>query len=70
MTDTQTQTGAAPTFGLALDRAGWGEIVGTIAGDDTVFVATASARDQSRLLHRLHALLAHAGGEPASASLR
>jgi transcriptional regulator of arginine metabolism len=65
-----TQTGAAQAVGLALDRAGWGEIVGTIAGDDTVFVATASARDQSRLLHRLHALLAQSTAEPAAPSLR
>jgi len=65
-----TQTGAAPAVGLALDRAGWGEIVGTLAGDDTVFVATASARDQSRLLHRLHALLAQPAAEPAAPSPR
>jgi transcriptional regulator of arginine metabolism len=65
-----TQTGAAQAVGLALDRAGWGEIVGTIAGDDTVFVATASARDQSRLLHRLHALQTHATAEPPLPSPR
>ncbi|MCM2268806.1 MAG: hypothetical protein NDJ75_01740 [Thermoanaerobaculia bacterium] len=55
-----TQTGAAQAVGLGIDRAGWTEVVGTIAGDDTVFVATAGPRDQSRLLHRLHALLAQA----------
>jgi len=55
-----TLTGAAPTVGLALDRAGWKEIVGTVAGDDTVFVATAGAREQTRILHRLNALLAGA----------
>lgn len=65
-----TQTGAAQAVGLGLDRAGWSEIVGTIAGDDTVFVATASARDQSRLLHRLHALQAHATAEPPFPSPR
>jgi transcriptional regulator of arginine metabolism len=53
-----TRTGAAPTVGLALDGAGWPEIVGTLAGDDTVFAATAGPRDQSRLLHRVRALMA------------
>jgi len=61
LTVVQTQTGAAQTVGIGLDRTGWPEIVGTIAGDDTVFVATAGAREQTRLLHRLHTLLA----EPA-----
>lgn len=56
-----TRTGAAPTVGLALDGAGWPEIVGTLAGDDTVFAATAGPRDQSRLLHRVRALMAGAG---------
>lgn len=59
-----TQVGAAQTVGIGLDRAAWPEVVGTIAGDDTVFVATAGAREQTRLLHRFHALLAHAG-EPS-----
>ena len=31
-------------------------ILGTIAGDDTIFVATPAARAQQRLLARLHAL--------------
>lgn len=53
-----TETGAAQTVGIALDRAGWTEIAGTIAGDDTVFAATARPRDQSRVLHRLRALMA------------
>jgi len=58
-----TLTGAAQTVGLALDRAGWPEVVGTIAGDDTVFVATTGVREQSRVLHRLTALLAGAEAE-------
>jgi transcriptional regulator of arginine metabolism len=43
--------------GLAIDRAGWPEVVGTMAGDDTVFVATAAARDQKRLIQRLESFL-------------
>ena len=41
--------GAAQTVGIALDRAGWPEVVGPLAGDDTVFVATASPRDRVAL---------------------
>lgn len=54
-----TMAGAAQAVGLAIDRAGWPEVVGTMAGDDTVFAATASARDQRRLLRRLEAFLEH-----------
>ena len=53
-----TVTGAAQAVGIAIDRVAWPEVVGTLAGDDTVFVATAAAADQRRLLGRLAALLA------------
>lgn len=52
-----TATGAAQTVALALDRAAWPEVVGTMAGDDTIFVATASAGDQKRFLQRLERYL-------------
>jgi transcriptional regulator of arginine metabolism len=52
-----TVAGGAQAVGLALDRAGWPEVVGTLAGDDTVFVATATPRDQKRFLQRLDAVL-------------
>lgn len=61
-----TRTGAAQRVGIELDRLGWNEIVGTVAGDDTVFVATAGARDQSRLLHRLQTVMASAPGLSAA----
>jgi len=61
-----TTIGAAQSVGIALDRAAWPEIVGTVAGDDTVFVATAGAREQTRVLHRLNALLAEAPAELAA----
>ncbi|HEY2294507.1 MAG TPA: arginine repressor [Thermoanaerobaculia bacterium] len=48
-----TMSGAAQAVGVAIDRAGWPELVGTMAGDDTVFVATASAGDQKRFIRRL-----------------
>lgn len=52
-----TATGAAQSVALALDRAAWPEAVGTMAGDDTIFVATASASDQKRFLRRLERYL-------------
>ena len=55
-----TVEGAAQAVGLALDRAGWSEVVGTVAGDDTVFVATATPRDQKHFLQRLDTLMLEA----------
>ena len=52
-----TMAGAAQAVGVAIDRAGWPELVGTMAGDDTVFVATASAGDQKRFIRRLDSFL-------------
>ena len=53
-----TPPGRASAVGVALDRAGWPEVVGTVAGDDTVFVATANRRDQVLLEQRLEKLTA------------
>lgn len=48
-----TAVGAAQRVGLALDRCNWPGIVGTIAGDDTVFIATSSAAAQKNLTTRI-----------------
>ena len=48
-----TGIGAAQRVALALDRSGWPGIVGTIAGDDTIFVATESAHAQKNLIARI-----------------
>jgi transcriptional regulator of arginine metabolism len=53
LTVVQTTVGTAQSVALAIDRSGWPEVVGTVAGDDTFFVATASVADQRRLLKRL-----------------
>ncbi len=45
----KTTPGGASTVGLALDAEDWPELVGTVAGDDTVFAATPSARAAKRL---------------------
>ena len=48
-----TVVGAAQRVAVTLDRANWPEIVGTLSGDDTVFIATASSAQQRRLRSRL-----------------
>jgi transcriptional regulator of arginine metabolism len=51
----KTPPGLASSVALALDQAGWRETVGTVAGDDTFFVATAGRRQQARIEGRLAA---------------
>jgi len=55
-----TPPGEAQRAGNALDLLAWPEIVGTIAGDDTIFVAVGNSAGQVLLARRLHALLGHA----------
>lgn len=56
LTVVRTATGAAQSVAVALDESGWPEIAGTISGDDTIFVATATQRQQQSLLARLDKL--------------
>lgn len=53
LTVIRTAIGAASRVAVFLDRAGWPEIVGTLSGDDTIFVATGSAAEQRTLIARL-----------------
>lgn len=48
-----TAVGAAQRVAVTLDRINWPEVVGTLSGDDTIFIATASAAQQRRLRSRL-----------------
>ena len=52
----KTATGAAQALGLALDGAGWGEIIGTIAGDDAILVIARSERARRGVQARVRAL--------------
>jgi len=52
-----TTPGAAQAVALALDQARLPEVLGTIAGDDTVFVAPVQAASASRLTRVLQGLL-------------
>lgn len=51
-----TPPGRASTVALTIDEARWPEIVGTVAGDDTLFIATSGRREQARVATRLDAL--------------
>jgi transcriptional regulator of arginine metabolism len=52
----KTTTGAAQPLALALDGAGWNEIIGTIAGDDAILVITRSERARRAVQTRLQEL--------------
>lgn len=57
LTIVRTVVGAAQTVAVAIDSSEWPEVAGTIAGDNTVFIATADAEGQQTLLRRLERLL-------------
>jgi len=53
----KTGPGHASTVSQALDEAGWPEAIGTIAGENTIFVAVRSERDGKKLERRIRELL-------------
>lgn len=52
----KTEPGHAQALAAALDRAGLKRVVGSIAGDDTIFLATRSAKDAAWVLKALQRL--------------
>lgn len=58
-----TRPGLAQTVALALDSMGMPEVIGTVAGDDTVFVATPNRRGQRALEKRFGHILERDDGE-------
>jgi transcriptional regulator of arginine metabolism len=56
LTVLRTTIGAAQSVAVAIDRADWPEVAGTLSGDDTIFIATASASARDKLVGRLRAL--------------
>ena len=52
----KTATGAAQPLALALDGAGWTEILGTIAGDDAILVIARSERARRAIQVRVKEL--------------
>jgi transcriptional regulator of arginine metabolism len=57
-----TAVGAAQRVAVTLDRINWPEIVGTLSGDDTIFIATGTAAQQRRLRSRLKQSLKRING--------
>jgi transcriptional regulator of arginine metabolism len=49
----RTVPGSAHAIAAALDRAHWSEVVGSIAGDDTLFIAFADRTSLQRVRKRL-----------------
>lgn len=60
----RTLPGGAQRVGHAIDTAEWPECAGSVAGDDTVFVASRSRARQARLVERFQAAFG-AGAEAA-----
>ncbi|MBI4903175.1 MAG: arginine repressor [Acidobacteria bacterium] len=49
----KTTPGSANSVAVALDQSDWPEIVGTIAGDDTILIVTTDPRAAQRLREKL-----------------
>jgi transcriptional regulator of arginine metabolism len=54
----KTGPGHASTVSQALDEARWPEAIGTIAGENTIFIAARSERDGKKLERRIRELIA------------
>ena len=56
LTVLKTAIGSAQSVAVAIDTAHWPEVVGTISGDDTIFIATTGAGEQRKLGDRLRSI--------------
>jgi transcriptional regulator of arginine metabolism len=54
----KTSPGNAQTLGVVIDAARWPEILGTVAGDDTVFALLKSPRSGPMVKRRIEGLMA------------
>lgn len=52
----KTITGSAQPVAAAVDAEGWDEIVGTVAGDDTLLIITGNNKSARQLQSRLEAM--------------
>ncbi len=57
----RTVPGGAQPIAAALDGEGWSEVLGTVAGDDTILIICRSVSARDRVLRRVRTL----AGEPA-----
>ena len=49
----KTHPGNAHSVAAALDAEQWPEVVGTVAGDDTIFIATVGAQEAARIRKKI-----------------
>ncbi|MEJ2008143.1 MAG: arginine repressor [Acidobacteriota bacterium] len=49
----KTHPGNAHTVAVALDAEQWPEVVGTVAGDDTIFIATRGPQEATRIRKKI-----------------
>jgi transcriptional regulator of arginine metabolism len=54
----KTHPGNAHSVAAGLDAEQWPEVQGTVAGDDTIFIATSGARQASHVQRKILGLLA------------
>jgi len=54
----KTSVGSAQPVAAALDGEGWDEVLGTIAGDDTILIICENNRDAERVAGRIREMLA------------
>jgi len=59
----RTSPGAANAIASSIDLSQWGDVVGTIAGDDTIFVACTDAPAMRRFRARLERMLSDVSAE-------
>ena len=52
----KTTVGSAQPVAVALDSAGWDEVVGTVAGDDTVLIICPDRKKAQRLALRIRGM--------------
>jgi transcriptional regulator of arginine metabolism len=52
-----TPPGEANRVAVALDRLAWSDIIGTIAGDDTIFLAVKHRPAQQRVARQVRQLM-------------
>jgi transcriptional regulator of arginine metabolism len=65
----RTSPGAANAIASSVDLSAWDEVVGTIAGDDTIFVACADEPAMRRFRERLEAIVADAARTTVTAEV-
>ena len=62
-----TPPGEANRVAVAIDRLAWGDVVGTLAGDDTIFLAVRNGKAQQKLIRSVRGADWQIGGQGGGA---